>query len=68
MTTPTDREEIIWRINVFRDEDGCAADYRTEDGREGGMGEYSTTPIGALAELCAALIKIAEDKLTMDKE
>lgn len=57
-------EDTIWKIRVWCEEDGrCAADYMTGDGREGGMGEYSSTPLGALAELISTLIKVAEDKL-----
>lgn len=55
--------DVVWTIEVFREDDGrFAADFRSGDKRVGGMGEYSATPIGALAELCSTLIKIAEDE------
>ena len=55
--------DVVWTIEVFREDDGrFAADFRSGDKRAGGMGEYSATPIGALAELCSTLIKIAEDE------
>ena len=59
----TEPDSAVWNISVFREDDGrFAADYESGDGREAGMGNYSATPIGALAELCATLIKVAEDK------
>ena len=52
-----------YRIHVFREDDGrYAAEYETGDGKEAGMGHYSVTPVGALAELVMLLIKIEEDK------
>lgn len=59
----TDSGEVVWRIEVFREDDGrFAAEFRSGDGMVGGMGEYSVTPVGALANLCAMLIQIAEDE------
>ena len=55
--------DYVWRIEVFQEEDGrFAAEYVTGDGNEAGMSAYSATPIGALAEMVATLIKVAEDK------
>lgn len=55
-------EKVAYRIEVFQEDDGSyAAEYQTGDGKEAGMGRYSATPIGALAELCATLIKVEED-------
>lgn len=52
----------VMSITVFREDDGrFAAEYTRDGGREAGMGRYSSTPIGALAELCATLIKVDED-------
>lgn len=61
--TPTDAPaSIVWQIEVFREDDGrFAAEWFTLDRAESGMGPYAATPIGALAELCATLIKVAED-------
>ena len=60
---PRDVESVVWDIQVFREEDGSyAASWETPDGMVAGMGNYSSTPIGALAELCATLIKVAEDE------
>lgn len=51
---------IVLTIDVFREDDGrFAAEYQREN--EAGMGEYSSTPIGALAELISTLIKVEED-------
>lgn len=56
-------EDFVWRIDVVQEEDGrYCADYITGDLLERGVGNYAATPIGALAELCATLIKVAEDK------
>jgi len=50
------------RVLVEREEDGqYLASFRTGDGKVAGASEYSTTLVGALANLCADLIKIAED-------
>lgn len=57
-------ESDVLTIRVFRDEDQFAAEWITADKREAGMGAYAATPIGALAELIATLIKVAEDKAT----
>lgn len=56
-----DLEIDVWKVRVFQDEDRFAAEWVTQDGKEAGMGEYAATPIGALANLCATLIKVAED-------
>lgn len=55
--------EVMYFIEVAREEDGrfCAT-YHSADRKTAGSGEYSATAIGALAELCATLIKIAEDE------
>lgn len=55
-------DKVIWRIELFREADGrFACDYRSGDNTIGGMANYSTTPVGALAELCASFIKGDED-------
>lgn len=54
--------KVIYRIEVFQEEYGrYAAKFKSGDRRIGGMGQYSATPIGALAELCSTLIKVEED-------
>lgn len=56
-------EDVHYTIRVFREEDGrFAADWLSGDGMEAGMGNYSVTAIGALAELVSVLIKVEEDK------
>jgi hypothetical protein len=56
------QETPVLRVEVFREADGrYAAEFFAPPG-EGGMAEYANTPVGALAELCATLIKIDEDK------
>jgi hypothetical protein len=61
--------DVVCRIEVFREDDGrYAAEFRAGDGRVGGMGNYAATPIGALAELCATLIKVAEDQGKVNAE
>jgi hypothetical protein len=55
-------EHLVWRIEVFEDGGQFAAEFISADRKTAGMGNYSATPIGALAELCATLIKIAEDE------
>ena len=53
----------IWHIDVFREDDGqIAASFESADHAIAGMGNYSTTVVGALAELCATLLKLDEDK------
>jgi hypothetical protein len=48
-------------IAVFRDDDGrFAAEWSS--GGEAGMGEYSSTPIGALANVICLLLKVEEDR------
>lgn len=57
-----DANEVIYEIKIFREDDGrFAAEFTTGDGKVAGMGCYSATPIGALAELCCTLIKLKED-------
>ena len=53
----------VLRITVTRDvaTDYYAAEFRSADDKVGGMGDYSATPVGALANLCATLIQIDED-------
>ena len=60
-----DTDTTVYTITVFREDDGrFAAEWLTGDQREGGMGEYSASPIGAIAELTATLIKVEEDRRT----
>jgi hypothetical protein len=62
--TNDDRNDVVvYRIEVFLEADDgrFAAEFTSGDHTVGGMGEYSATPIGALANLCALLIKIDED-------
>lgn len=61
---PEDETETdVYRIRVFREDDGQhAAEWETTDGKEAGMGNYSVTPVGALAELVMLLIKVEEDR------
>jgi hypothetical protein len=55
--------ETVYRIEVFREDDGrFAAEFETNGGREAGMSNYAATPIGAMAELCSTLIMVEEDK------
>lgn len=57
------QEDVHYTIRVFRDKDGrFAAEWLSGDEMEAGMGNYSATAIGALAELVAVLIKVEEDK------
>ena len=52
-----------YTIEVEHGEDGrWFASWTTGDKREGGCASYSTTLVGALAELCSTLLKVAEDK------
>lgn len=51
----------IYHITVEQEEDGRWFAF-WEFGNEGGGAPYSTTVVGALAELCATLLKVAEDK------
>ena len=53
--------ETTLRVNVIREDGEFAAEFTSGDGKVGGMGDYSPTPVGALANLCATLIKIDED-------
>lgn len=55
-------ESVVYRIEVFREDDGrYAAEWTTGDGKIAGIGNYAASPVGALAELCATLIKCDED-------
>lgn len=63
MNPDDDAQDAVLHITVFREADGrYAAEYFTRDSTEVGMGNSAATPIGALAELCATLIKVEEDK------
>jgi hypothetical protein len=54
--------EVI-RIEVEREDDGrYFACWTSADGKTHGCANYSTTVVGALAELCATLLKVDEDK------
>ena len=58
-----DSHEVHYTIRVCREDDGrFYAEWVSGDDTEAGMGNYSVTPIGALAELVAVLIKVEEDK------
>jgi len=55
--------EVAYRIEIEREDDGrFFASYVTGDKREAGSGTYAATAVGALAELCATMIKVDEDK------
>jgi hypothetical protein len=55
--------ETAITIRVFKEYDGrYAAEYERKSENEAGMGCYSATPIGAIAELVCTLIKVDEDK------
>lgn len=59
----SEQDVPVLRIVVTRDvaTEYYAAEFRSADDKVGGMGDYSATPVGALANLCATLIQIDED-------
>jgi len=59
----SEQDVPVLRITVTRDvaTEYYAAEFRSADDKVGGMGDYSATPVGALANLCATLIQIDED-------
>jgi len=59
---------VTWRIEVTREPDSYWAAATSGDGRVGCSGDGAATPVGALANLCATLIKIAEDDATTKQE
>jgi hypothetical protein len=69
-TKPSERSESShppseseWRIEVIRESDGrFGAEITSGDGKIGGWAGYANSPVGALADACAELIKIAEDR------
>lgn len=59
----TPEPRAFYTILIEREDDGrMFASWTTGDGIEGGCAAYSTTLVGALAELCSTLLKIDEDK------
>ncbi len=59
----TPREEPpAYTILVEQDGERFFASWTTGDGKEAGCGSYSSTVVGALAELCSTLLKVDEDK------
>lgn len=52
---------VVYRIVVYLEDGRFAAEFVTGDGKSAGMGDTANTPVGALAELCAMLIKLDED-------
>lgn len=59
-------DEVIYRILVTRwmVTNEYMAEFHSADGLVGGAAPFAATPVGALAELCSTLIKIAEDDAT----
>ena len=51
-----------YTILVEREGEEFFASWTTGDRKEGGCARYSSTVVGALAELCATLLKVDEDK------
>ncbi len=58
--TPPD-EELWYRIEVVRENGQFWTTWKNADGFSAGAAGPSSTPVGALADLCATLIKVAED-------
>lgn len=59
---PSLQGKTVYRIEVVKEDDGrFVASFRSGDDKHGGMGEYSPTPIKALANLCATLADVDEE-------
>lgn len=62
-TSTEARRANSWKIEVFQEDDGrWAAEFDRPGLKDAGMGEYSSTALGALAEVISTLIKVEEDR------